>query len=125
MSVPDQLVVYPSAISPEMCDAIVKLGEKQKDFSGKIFTADGPAVDPNRRKDKIALIQLDAQSSWLYDEVETIFRTINDQRWHFNLTAFEVMQYSKYGAISSAGIATTPRRNPGGLKMKTATSPEK
>ena len=96
MLVPNQLVVFPSAMTPEMCDRVIGLGKTLDAYSGNVSTETGPEVVVEMRQDSIALIPNEPSTSWIYDEMWEIIQEINRRNWQFELTAIEELQYSTY-----------------------------
>jgi len=96
-STPSELMIFPSAVSLEMCDAIVRLGDSLDLAPGKVTTAGGVAVNEQKRTDQIGLVPSNNETAWLYDELWSVILELNSRNWNFSLTAIETLQYSAYG----------------------------
>ena len=92
----ESFIVYPEAVSAELCDKIVLTGEKIDPKPGKVATENGFDVNTDKRSDKIAIIPHHTDTKWLYDELWEIVLEINRQNWGYNIEALEELQYSQY-----------------------------
>nr|ADI21954.1 hypothetical protein [uncultured nuHF2 cluster bacterium HF0130_29D04] len=92
----ESFIVYPEAVSAEMCDKIILTGEKIDPKPGKVATENGFDVNTSKRSDKIAIIPHHTDTKWLYDELWEIVLEINRQNWGYNIEALEELQYSQY-----------------------------
>ena len=92
----ESFIVYPEAVSAELCDKIVLTGEKINPKPGKVATENGFDVNTSKRSDKIAIIPHHTDTKWLYDELWEIVLEINRQNWGYNIEALEELQYSQY-----------------------------
>jgi PKHD-type hydroxylase len=92
----ESFIVYPEAVSAELCDKIVLTGEKIDPKPGKVATENGFDVNTDKRSDKIAIIPHHTDTKWLYDELWEIVVEINRQNWGYNIEALEELQYSQY-----------------------------
>ncbi len=92
----ESFIVYPEAVSEELCDKIVLTGEKIDPKPGKVATENGFDVNTSKRSDKIAIIPHHTDTKWLYDELWEIVLEINRQNWGYNIEALEELQYSQY-----------------------------
>ena len=92
----ESFIVYPEAVSAELCDKIVLTGEKIDPKPGKVATENGFDVNTDKRSDKIAIIPHHTDTKWLYDELWEIVLELNRQNWGYNIEALEELQYSQY-----------------------------
>ena len=97
-------VVWENAFTPEELDAIEAIGDRLKleeavvGYSGENEQNEDPA-----RSTRIAWMEPDARNSWIYQRLEGVTRSLNEQVYHYDLNGFaDPFQYSVYSSEKNA-----------------------
>jgi len=82
--------------TPREIKDIISIGE---DYSQQDASVDTGNIDPNVRKSKVAWINNNNRTSWLYERLAFIARNLNGQFFDLDLYGFvEDFQYTVYGS---------------------------
>lgn len=91
-------IVWENAFTAPELDAIVMLGNSLKlDRAGVSYEDRSGGDDDPIRSTRTAWMARDAASGWIYDRLERIVRTLNEQVYHYDLVGFsDPFQYTVY-----------------------------
>ncbi len=91
--------VWEHAFTAPELDAIVALGDRLRLEKATITYQPGEDTDDPTRITRTAWLGRDAQTSWIYERMERIARTLNNHIYRFDLTGFsDLFQYTVYRA---------------------------
>ena len=90
-------VVWENAFSAAEVDTIVALGDRQRLEKATIAYRTGETTENPTRITRTAWVAQVAETAWLYERMERIARTINNDVYRFDLTGFsDLLQYTVY-----------------------------
>jgi PKHD-type hydroxylase len=82
-------------------DKIIEISERQELVPGKT----GGAGDGNIseiRVSKIAFVNYNPDTQWIYDKLNWVISTVNDRYYNFNLNGYSTYQYGTYDSDHAA-----------------------
>lgn len=88
----DPLICRQGSLSNEEIESIIKIGDKLEFTAGKTGNNNlSPA-----RKSKISFIRPTEETHWLFNKMSEIVAEINNDKFQFNLSHIDTMQYTTY-----------------------------
>lgn len=77
-------------------NSIIKLGNLHIEEEGRVGGAERNEHNNKIRSCKISWMNVNIYTSWIYEKLTKIVNDVNDQRFKFDLTKIENLQFSKY-----------------------------
>ena len=93
----EPLVYWENGFNDEDIRKIIEIGESRLSSSSSVGSSDGGDIIPDVRISKTSWIDLQDDSTWLYDKIAYIINTLNAQYYMFDIYGFnEHMQFTVY-----------------------------
>lgn len=92
----EPFVIWENGFSKEEIDKIVAAGELSAFNKGQIGTAQGATTDMSIRDTDIVWIEQNDSNGWIYEKISAAGARVNYDKFQFDLTHFQPLQYGKY-----------------------------
>ena len=94
-------VYWDGLFTDEELDKIIEISERQELVPGKTGGA-GEGEISDVRVSKIAFVNCNPDTQWIYDKLNWVIGTVNDRWYNFNLNGYSTYQYGTYDSDQAA-----------------------